>query len=133
MKCYDEILKMFNLEDEKVYFNNKGLVNPDEVTIIEDYTWSECAGMLYGSDLECYIVMKEGKELTNEEYDKFRFRYIDEIESYNESGKKYERDNDSYNYINNGIDLTGCEVYILYNNYNNNSIDSYNIDIYTIK
>lgn len=133
MKSYDEIIEMFNLEDEKVYFSNKGKVSAEEVEIIEDYTWSECSGMLYGSDLEGYIVMKGEKELTNEEYEKFRFTYKDEIESYNESGKKYERDNESYNYINKGINLEGCEVYILYTNYNNNFIDSYNIDIYTIK
>ena len=26
MKSYDEILKMFDIEDEKVYFNNKGSI-----------------------------------------------------------------------------------------------------------
>ena len=31
MKSYDEILKMFNIEDEKVYFNHNGLVNAKDV------------------------------------------------------------------------------------------------------
>lgn len=132
MKSYDEILKMFNLEDEKVYFNNKGLVLAEDVTITEDYTWSECAGMLYGSECNCIMILREGKELSMEECQKFYFKYIDKTGRYNESGKEYGKDY-SYNYSNEGINLSGCEVYILYNNYNNNNIESYNIDIYTIK
>lgn len=132
MKSYEEILKMFNLDDEKVYFNNKGIVKAEDVITTEDYTWSECSGMLYGSECNCIMVLREGKELSNIEYLKFDFKYIDNIERYSETGKEYHK-NKSYEYINRGIDLTGCEVYILYNNYNNNEVESYNIDIYTIK
>ena len=133
MVDYEEIMRMFNLEDEKVYFNNKGIAKADEVIITEDYTWSEAAGMLYGSEFEGYIVLREGQELTEEEYEKITFTYEDKIERYNEGGEKYERNNKNCNYINEGINLTGTEVYILYANYNNNSIDSYNVDIYRIK
>ena len=133
MVDYEEIMRMFNLEDEKVYFNNKGIAKANEVIITEDYTWSEAAGMLYGSEFEGYIVLREGQELTEEEYEKITFTYEDKIERYNEGGEKYERNNKNCNYINEGINLTGTEVYILYANYNNNSIDSYNVDIYRIK
>lgn len=133
MVDYEEIMRMFNLEDEKVYFNNKGIAKANEVIITEDYTWSEAAGMLYGSEFEGYIVLREGQELTEEEYEKITFKYEDKIERYSEGGEKYERNNKNCNYINEGINLTGTEVYILYANYNNNSIDSYNVDIYRIK
>ena len=132
MKRYEEVMKMFNVEDEKVYFSNKGQVRPEEVTIEEDCVWSEAAGMLYGSEFECYIVTKEGRELTQEEYEKFNFTYRDKRERYTESGEEYGADK-SYGYSNNGINLSGAEVYILYNNFNNNEIDSFNVDIYTIK
>ena len=36
-------------------------------------------------------------------------------------------------FLKKGVNLTGCEVYVLYKNFNNNDIDSYNVDIYTIK
>lgn len=132
MKSYEEILKMFNLEDEKVYFNNKGLVSPKDVIITEDYSWSECVGMICGSECDCYIVLKEGKELSLEEYEKFSFSYLDKTERYNESGQEYGKTK-TYNYTNDGINLSGCEVYVLYNNLNNNEVESYDIDIYTIK
>ena len=132
MKSYDEILKMFGIEDEKVYFNNKGQVDPQDVIITEDYSWSECSGMLYGSECNCIMVLREGKELSNIEYLKFDFKYVDKSERYDESGDEYHK-NRSYEYINRGINLSGCEVYVLYINFNNNEIDSYNIDIYTIK
>lgn len=132
MKNYEEIIKMFEIEDEKVYFSNKGLVNAEDVTISNDFIWSECGGMLYGSECNCFVVLREGKELSEEEYEKFDFAYVDKTEKYNESGEEYGKDR-SYSYFNEGINLSGCEVYILYNNYNNNSIDSYNVDIYTIK
>ena len=132
MLSYDEIIKMFDTEDEKVYFKNKGEVEPQDVTIEEDYTWSECGGMLYGSECNCIMVLRDGKELSLIEYLKFDFKYIDKTERFDETGKKYHK-NKTYEYINRGIDLSGCEVYVLYNNFNNNQIDSYNIDIYTIK
>lgn len=132
MKSYDEIIKMFDIEDEKVYFSNKGLVKAEEVTITEDYSWSEAAGMLYGSEFERYIVTKEGRELTQEEYEKINFIYKDKTERYTESGEEYGADK-SHGYTNYGIDLSGAEVYILYSNYNSNNTDSYNVDIYTIK
>ena len=132
MKSYEEILKMFNVEDEKVYFSDKGLVNPEDVEITNDYIWSECSGMLYGSECDCYIVIREGKELSKIDYFKFDFKVVDKSKKYNETGEKYGKDRSS-SYHNEGIDLNGCEVYILYCNYNNNNIDSYNIDIYTIK
>ena len=132
MKNYEEIINMFGLEDEKVYFNNKGLVYPSEVTIEDDYIWSDAGGMLYGSECNCFVVIKEGKEISEEEYEKFDFTYLDKTERYNESGGEYGKRID-YRYYNEGINLSGAEVYILYNNYNNNNIDSYNIDIYTIK
>ena len=132
MLNYEEIIRMFGLEDEKVYFTNKGLVNPTEVTIIEDYGWSEAVGMVYGSEFNCYAVLRKGEEISQEEYEKFNFEYKDETERYTESGKEYGTDK-SHGYTNYGTNLSGCEVYILYNNYNNNSIDSYNVDIYTIK
>lgn len=132
MKSYDEILKMIAIEDEKVYFNKKGMVDAQDVIITEDYTWSDCSGMLYGSECNCIMVLREGKELSNIDYFKFDFKYVDKSEKYNETGKKYGKDRSS-SYYNEGINLSGCEVYILYSNYNNNSIDSYNIDIYTIK
>ena len=131
MKNYEEIINMFGLEDEKVYFNNKGLVYPSEVTIEDDYIWSDAGGMLYGSECNCFVVIKEGKEISEEEYEKFDFTYLDKSERYNESGQEYGKRID-YRYYNEGINLSGAEVYILYNNYNNN-IDSYNVDIYTIK
>ena len=123
---------MFNLEDEKVYFNNKGNVEAKDVIITEDYEWSECSGMLYGSECECYIVLREGKELSLEEYEKFSFTYLDKTERFNESGEEYGKTK-SYKFTNDGIDLTGCEVYVLYNNFNNNEIDSYTVDIFKIK
>ena len=132
MKSYDEILKMIGIEDEKVYFNNKGLVNAKDVTIEEDFTWSECGGMLYGSECNFIMVLREGKELSSIDYYKFDFKYVDKTERFDETGKEYHKDK-SYEYINRGIELSGCEVYVLYNNYNNNEIDSYNIDIFTIK
>lgn len=132
MKSYEEILKMFNLEDEKVYFNNKGMVNAQDVIVKEDYAWSDCGGMLYGSECDCIMVLREGKELSNIEYLKFDFKYIDKTERYNESGNKFHK-HLKYDYVNRGINLNGCEVFVLYNNYSNNEIDSYNIDIYTIK
>ena len=88
--------------------------------------------MLYGSECEFIMVLRDGKELSSIEYFKFDFKYIDKTERFDESGKEYHK-NKSYEYVNRGIDLTGCEVYVLYNNYSNNQIDSYNIDIYTIK
>ena len=132
MKNYEEIINMFGLEDEKVYFNNKGLVYPSEVTIEDNYIWSDAGGMLYGSECNCFVVIKEGKEISEEEYEKFDFTYLDKTERYNESGGEYGKRID-YRYYNEGINLSGAEVYILYNNYNNNNIDSYNVDIYTIK
>lgn len=127
-----EIIDMFNLEGENVYFSNKGKVSAEDVIITEDYTWSECSGMLYGSEFECYIILKDGDEISKEEYEKFDFTYKDKTERYNESGGEYGKRID-YGYYNEGINLSGCEVYILYNNYSNNNIDSYNVDIYTIK
>ena len=132
MKSYDEILKMIGLEDEKVYFSNKGEVNPKDIIIEEDFTWSECGGMLYGSECDCIMVLRDGKELSDIEYLKFDFKYVDKTERFNESGKEYHK-NKSYEYVNRGINLSGCEVYVLYNNYNNNQIDSYNVDIFKIK
>ena len=132
MLSYDEIKKMFDIEDEKVYFNNKGLVSAEDVKITEDYVWSECGGMLYGSECNSIVVIREGKEITLDEYLKFDFKYIDNTERYSESGKEYHK-NKSCEYVNNGIDLSGYEVYILYDNYNNNQLESYNIDIFTIK
>ena len=132
MKNHEEIKTMFCIEDEKIYFNNKGLVNPEEVTIIEDYVWSETGGMLCGSECNCIVVIREGKELTTDEFKKIDFAYLDKTERYSKSGEVYGKDNSS-EYYNEGVNLSGAEVYILYNNYNNNNIDSYNIDIYTIK
>ena len=132
MENYEEIIKMFNLEGKKVYFSSKGKVVAEEVEIIDDYVWSEASGMLSNSECEFYIVIKEGKELTEEEYNKFAFKFTDKTERYTEEGQKY-LENHSYKYYNNGLDLTGAEVYILYSNYNNNEIDSFNVDIYTIK
>ena len=132
MKNSYEIVKMFNIEGEKVYFSNKGEVNAQDVIITEDYSWSECAGMLYGSECECYIVLREGKELSLAEYGKFSFTYLDKTERYNEIGEEYGKTK-SYKFTNDGINLSGCEVYVLYNNFNNNEIDSYDIDIFKIK
>ena len=132
MKRYEEIINMFGLEDEKVYFNNKGLVYPSEVTIEDDYIWSDAGGMLYGSECNCFVVIKEGKEISEEEYEKFDFTYLDKTERYNENGGEYGKRID-YGYYNEGINLSGAEVYILYNNFNNNNTDSYNVDIYKIK
>ena len=132
MKRYEEVMKMFNVEDEKVYFSNKGQVNAQDVIIEEDYTWSVASGMLYGSECECYIVLREGKELSLEEYEKFSFSYLDKTERYNESGEEYWKTK-SYKFTNDGIDLSDCEVYVLYNNFNNNEVESYNIDIFKIK
>ena len=132
MLDYEEIIDMFNLEGENVYFSKKGKVSAKDVIITEDYTWSECSGMLYGSEFECYIILKDGDEISKEEYEKFEFKYIDKTERFNETGKEYHK-NKSYEYVNRGINLSGCEVYILYNNYNNNNLESYNVDIYTIK
>ena len=128
MKSYEEIISMFELGDEKVYFSNKGQVSAEDVIITEDYTWNEASGMLYGRKCDCYIVLKEGEELSLEEYRKFSFSYNDKTESGEEYGKC-----SCKRYYNNGIDLSGCEVYILYLNYNNNIIDSCNVDIYEIK
>ena len=132
MKSYEEILEMFDIEDEKVYFNNKGMVNAQDVIVEEDYSWSECGGMLYGSECNFIMVLRDGKELSSIEYFKFDFKYIDKTERYNESGIEYHK-NKSCEYINSGIDLSNCEVYVLYNNFSNNEIDSYNIDIFKIK
>ena len=132
MLNFYEIIDMFNLEGEKVYFSNNGKVSAKDVVITEDYTWSDCSGMLYGSEFECYIILKDGDEISKEEYEKFNFKYIDKTERFNERGEEYHK-NKSYNYENRGLNLSGCEVYILYSNYNNNNVDSYNIDIYTIK
>ena len=132
MLNFYEIIDMFNLEGEKVYFSNNGKVSAKDVVITEDYTWSDCSGMLYGSEFECYIILKDGDEISKEEYEKFNFKYIDKTERLNERGEEYHK-NKSYNYENRGLNLSGCEVYILYSNYNNNNVDSYNIDIYTIK
>ena len=46
MKNYEEIISMFGIEDEKVYFNNKGVVELKDVTITEDYIWSDAYEML---------------------------------------------------------------------------------------
>ena len=132
MKNNEEIIEMFGLENEKIYFSNKGLVDPTDVKIINDYIWSEASGMLNGSECNCYVVIKDEKELNEEEYEKFYFAYVDKTEKYNESGEEYGKDR-SYSYFNEGIDLSGSEVYILYNNYCNNNTDSYNVDIYKIK
>ena len=132
MLNYEEIISMFGIEDEKVYFDNKGLVYPSEVTIEDDYIWSDAGGMLYGSECNCFVVIKEGKEISEEEYEKFDFTYLDKTERYNESGGEYGKRID-YGYYNEGINLSGAEVYILYNNFNNNNTDSYNVDIYKIK
>lgn len=133
MKNYEEVIKMFGLtEEDKIYFSNKGQVEAEDIIITEDCVWSEAAGMLYGSEFEGYIILKEGKELSQEEYEKITFSYIDKTEKYTESGEEYGTDK-SYSYNNGGIDLSSCEVYILYYNYNNNDVCSYNIDIYTIK
>ena len=131
LNCY-EIIDMFNLEGDKVYFSNNGKVLAKDVIIEEDYIRSEVSGILYGSEFECYIVLKDGDEISKEEYEKFDFTYKDKTERYNESGGEYGKRID-YGYYNEGINLSGAEVYILYNNYNNNNIDSYNVDIYTIK
>ena len=130
MKSYEEIISMFELGDEKVYFSNKGQVSPKDVIITEDYTWSEASGtlLLYGRKFDCYIVLKEGEELSLEEYRKFSFSYSDKTKSEEEYGKC-----SCKRYYNDGIDLHGCEVYILYFNYKNNIIVSCNIDIYKIK
>ena len=132
MLNYDEIIKMFDIEDEKVYFSNKGLVNAENVEFVDDYVWSEYNGILFGSEFNSYVVLREGKELALDEYLKFDFTYIDKIEIYNESGQKYEKDK-SCKYYNEGVNLKGCEVYLLYNNFNNNKFDSYSVEIYTIK
>ena len=132
MLDYREIIDMFNLEGENVYFSNKGKVSAEDVIIEEDYIRSEVSDILYGREFECYIVLKDGDEISKEEYKKFDFTYKDKTERYNESGGEYGKRID-YRYYNEGINLSGAEVYILYNNYNNNNIDSYNIDIYTIK
>ena len=133
MLNYHEIIDMFNLEGDKVYFSNKGKVSADEIIITEDYTWNDCDRcMLDGSEFTTFIVLREGKELSEEEYYNFRFQCNDKSGRINESGIKT-RKHLSYNYTNKGVDLSGCEVYILYNNYNNNNLESYNVDIYTIK
>lgn len=132
MLDYREIIDMFNLEGDKVYFSNKGQVSAEDVIIEEDYIRSEVSGILCGSEFECYIVLKDGDEISKEEYEKFDFTYKDRTSRYSESGKKYSK-HINYKYRNRGTDLSNCEVYILYNNYNNNNIDSYNLDIYTIK
>ncbi len=132
MKSYEEIISMFELGDEKVYFNSKGKVKAEDLTIEEDYTWSECGGMLYGSELDCYIVLKDGEELSLDEYKKFSFSYNDKTEKFNESGEKYGKCK-SKRYFNSGIDLSGCEVYVLHFNFNNNIINSCIIDIYEIE
>ena len=133
MKNYEEIKEMFNLGDEKIYFSNKGIVDPSEVIITEDYLYSECSGMLYGSEFVGYIVLRDDQEITEEEYKKFRFTYEDKTERYTESGEECGIKDKSYDYENEGVNLSGCEVYILYENNNNNVVDSYNIDIYNIK
>ena len=132
MLNYREIIDMFNLEYDKVYFSNKGQVSAEDVIIEEDYAWADGVGMLYGSEFECYIVLKDGDEISKEEYEKFDFTYKDKTSRYSENGKKYSK-HLKYAYKNRGVDLTGAEVYILYNNYSNNNTDSYNVDIYTIK
>ena len=132
MENYREIIDMFNLEGYNVYFSNKGKVSAKDVIIEEDYIRSEVSGILCGSEFECYIVLKDGDEISEEEYEKFDFTYLDKTERYNESGGEYGKRID-YGYYNEGINLSGAEVYILYNNYSNNNIDSYNVDIYTIK
>ena len=39
MVDYEEIMRMFNLEDEKVYFNNKGIAKADRDVI--EVLWKE--------------------------------------------------------------------------------------------
>ena len=133
MKNYEEIMEMFSLtDDDKIYFDNKGKMKPMQVTIVEDYCWSEAAGMLYGSEFEGYRIFRNGKELIPKEYENIAFKYIDNTEKYDETGKKYGK-NRNCGYCNYGTNLKGCNVYVLYSNYNNNEIDSYNVDIFTIK
>ena len=109
MLNYNEIIDMFNLEGDKVYFSNNGKVLAKDVIIEEDYIRSEVSGILYGRKFDCYIVLKEGEELSLEEYRKFSFSYNDKTESGEEYGKC-----SCKRYYNDGIDLSGCEVYILY-------------------
>lgn len=130
---YEKIIEMFGLDaDEEIYFNCKGTVKAEDVVIEEDYTWSEAAGMLYGSELECYTITKEGIELTEEEYENITLAYVDKTECYDESGEKYGT-NKSNEYANYGTNLSGSMVYILYGNYNNNNLVSYSIDVYEIE
>lgn len=130
---FEKIIEMFDLDaDEEIYFSNKGKVKAEDVIIEEDYTWSEAAGMLYGSELEYYIVTKEGIELTEEEYEKINLTYADRTECYDESGEKYGT-NKSHGYFNCGTNLSGSMVYILYSNYNDNNLVSYSIDVYEIE
>ena len=113
MKNYEEIKEMFNLGDEEIYFSNKGEVSAEKVIITEDYTRSEAAGMLYGSEFVGYIVLRDGQEITEEEYKRFRFTYEDKTERYTESGEECGIRDKSYNYENEGVNLSECEVYIL--------------------
>ena len=130
---YEKIIEMFGLDaDEEIYFNCKGTVKAEDVVIEEDYTWSEAAGMLYGSELEYYIVTKEGIELTKEEYEKINLAYEDRTECYDERGEKYGT-NKSHGYANYGTNLSDSIVCILYSNYDNNNLISYTIDIYEIE
>lgn len=130
---FEKIIEMFDLDaDEEIYFNSKGKVKAEDVVIEEDYTWSEAAGMLYGSELEYYIVTKEGIELTEEEYENITLAYEDRTECYDERGEKYGT-NKSHGYANYGTNLSDSIVYILYGNYNNNNLVSYSIDVYEIE
>lgn len=130
---YEKIIEMFDLDaDEEIYFNFKGKVKAEDVIIEEDYMWSEVAGMMYGSELEYYIVTKEGIELTKEEYEKINLTYADRTECYDERGEKYGT-NKSHGYFNYGTNLSGSMVYILYSNYSNNNLVSYSIDVYEIE
>ena len=88
--------------------------------------------MLYGSELECYTITKEGIEITEEEYENITLAYEDRTECYDERGEKYGT-NKSNGYSNYGTNLSGSIVYILYGNYNNNNLVSYSIDVYEIE
>ena len=101
-------------------------------------TYEKCPKKLYFRYIEginvplSFLPFEKGKELLLSEYEKFSFTYLDKTERYNENGEEYGKTK-SYKFNNDGINLSGCEVYVLYNNFNNNEIDSYNVDIFKIK
>lgn len=129
----EKVINYLKLNDKNCYWNYKGEVNIEDVTVIEDGLYSKAVGIVSGSEYMGCFVVQNGKALNdNSKVYGNSYNYIDKREAYKENGERLDiKDCSSPAIIVENI--SNAYIFLVYHNYNNNEVESYNLDYYYVK